>query len=85
MPGFAMGRIYKEKLEKYDRLPDGIYLTAIILIQVFVRICNGGLAFSAVWVTSFANAPWVPYITVCTGTLFWLRIAKIISNASTPD
>ena len=45
-----------------------------------MSVCNAGLAFSAVWVTSFANNPVVPYITVCTGIAFWLRIAKILSN-----
>ena len=81
LPGFQLGRIYKEKIEKYDRqLSDGIYLVAVILIQVLVIIWSAGLAFSAVWVTSFANSPIVPYITVCTGIAFWLRVAKILSK-----
>lgn len=79
LPGFQMGRIYRDKLEKYDRLPDGIWLMIIIGIQVLISICCAGLAFGAVWVTSFANGPIVPYLTVVTGIAFWLRIARIIS------
>lgn len=32
------------------------------------------------WVTSFANGPVVPYLTVITGIAFWLRIARIVST-----
>ena len=41
---------------------------------------DGGLAFGAVWVGSFANGSLVPYLTVITGIAFWLRIARIISD-----
>lgn len=80
LPGFQMGRIYREKLEKHDRLPDGPYFLIVMGIQVLITIFCGGLAFSAVWVTSFANGPVIPYITIITGIAFWLRVAKIISG-----
>lgn len=79
-PGFQMGRIYREKLEVFDRAEDGPYLLIVMGIQVLITIFCGGLAFSAVWVTSFANGPVIPYITIITGIAFWLRIAKIISR-----
>ncbi len=79
MPGFQMGRIYREKLEQWDRLEDGPYFLIVMGIQVLITILCGGLAFSAVWVSSFANGPFIPYLTVATGIAFWLRIAKIIS------
>ncbi len=78
-PGFQMGRIYREKLEWHDRMEDGPYLLLVMGIQMLITIFCGGLAFSAVWVTSFANGPIIPYLTVMTGIAFWLRIAKIIS------
>lgn len=80
MPGFQLGRIYKEKLEKYDTMEDGPCLLAVMGIQVVITICCGGLAFSAVWVTSFSSGPVVPYLTVMTGIAFWLRISKIINK-----
>lgn len=80
LPGFQMGRIYKEKLEKYDNLSDGIYFLTVIGMQLIISVFCGGLAFSAVWVTSFANGPIVPYLTVITGIAFWLRVAKIMTD-----
>ena len=80
LPGFQMGRIYKEKLEVWDRAEYGPYLLLIMGVQVLITIFCAGLAFSAVWVTSFANGPLIPYITIITGIAFWLRIAKIISR-----
>lgn len=80
IPGFQMGRIYKEKLEIHDTLPDGIYFLVVIGAQVLISIFGAGLAFGVVWVTSFANGPIVPFLTVVTGIAFWLRVARIISN-----
>ena len=80
LPGFQMGRIYREKLEIYDRVEDGPYFFLVMGVQLLITIFCAGLAFSAVWVTSFANGPLIPYITIITGIAFWLRIAKIISR-----
>ena len=80
MPGFQMGRIYKEKLERYDTLPDGIYFLAVLAVQIVISVVNAGLAFGVVWVTSFANGPIVPYLTVITGIAFWLRAARLIER-----
>lgn len=79
-PGFQMGKIYKEKIETYDTLPDGIYFLIVIGVQILISIFNAGLAFGVVWVTSFANGFAIPYLTVVTGIAFWLRIAKLISE-----
>ena len=78
LPGFQMGRIYKEKLESHDRISDGVYFLIVIGIQILISVFCAGLAFGAVWVGSFANGPVVPYLTVITGIAFWLRIAKMI-------
>lgn len=80
MPGFQLGRIYRTKLEKWDRLTDGPYLLIVMGVQILITILCGGLNFSAVWVSSFANGPVVPYLTVITGIAFWLRVAKIIGK-----
>ncbi len=80
LPGFQMGRIYRDKLEVHDTLTDGPYLLIVIGVQVLVTIFCGGLAFSAIWVTSFSSGPIVPYITVMTGIAFWLRVSNIMSK-----
>jgi fucose 4-O-acetylase-like acetyltransferase len=80
LPGFQMGRIYREKLESHDTLSDGLYFLIVMGAQVLICIFCAGLAFGAVWVSSFANGPIVPYLTVITGIAFWLRIARILSE-----
>lgn len=80
LPGFQMGRIYREKLKKHDTLADGPYFLIVMGIQVLITIFCYGLNFSAVWVSSFANGPVIPYITVTTGIAFWLRMARIMSK-----
>lgn len=80
LPGFQLGRIYKEKLEHYDTLPNGPYFLLVMGVQLLISVFCGGLAFSAVWVTSFANGPVIPYLTVFTGIAFWLRVARVIQK-----
>ena len=79
-PGFQMGKIYKEKIERHDTLSDGIYFLMVIGVQILISIFNAGLAFGVVWVTSFANGFVVPYLAVVTGIAFWLRTARLISE-----
>lgn len=80
-PGFVMGKLYHDKLEAHDTLPNGIYFAVVTGAQVLLSISCGGLAFSAVWCTGFANEPFVPYLSVITGIAFWLRIARIIGDS----
>ena len=76
MPGFQLGRIYKGKLEnRVNKISDGRYFFVVVGVQLLTTICCRGLAFSAVWVTGFANAAFIPYLTVVTGIAFWLRIS----------
>lgn len=80
MPGFQMGRIYRTKLEPHDQMADGPYFLIVMGIQILITILCAGLNFSAIWVSSFANGPLVPYLTVMTGIAFWLRVARIMSK-----
>lgn len=84
LPGISFGRIYRTRLEKYRRdsiLFHVICLAAVLLIQFLIGHFCGGLAFSTVWVTSFANGPVIPFITVLTGIAFWLEIAYLMEKA----
>ncbi len=80
MPGFQMGRLYRARLESRDTVADGPYLLIVMGVQLLIVIFCAGLNFSAVWVSSFANGPVIPYLTVVTGIAFWLRIARIMSG-----
>ncbi len=79
LPVYQLGYFYKKKLERYDTLPHGIYFGIVIAVQLVITYGCGGLAYSTVWCTSFANGPIVPYLTTITGIAFWLRIARILS------
>lgn len=79
LPVFEFGCFYKKYLEKWDKAPIFVNLAVVLLIQVIIKFTCGGLAFSAVWCTSFAGAPFVPYLTTVTGTYFWLQIAKLLN------
>ncbi len=81
LPVYEMGIFYKKILEKYaNKIPDGVMLLAVLIIQfIVVRTCNG-LAFSAVWCSSFANGPIIPYVTTITGIIFWYRISKMLAK-----
>lgn len=81
LPVFEMGVFYRKHLEKRDHVKWYIYFPVLLVIQIaIVKLC-GGLAFSAVWVTSFGNLPFVPYLTTVTGIAFWLGIAKRLSES----
>lgn len=80
-PCFQMGQFYKEKLEPKDTLGNVPYFAVVIGVQVVLSLCCNGLAYSSVWCTGFANGPVIPYVTVVSGTAFWLRMAKILTPA----
>lgn len=78
-PSFQMGQFYQKKLEAKDTLGNVPYFTIVIGVQLLLHLCCNGLAYSSVWCTGFANGPLIPYVTVVSGTAFWLRVAKILS------
>ncbi len=84
--GFGLGRLYKTKLEPHkpalDTM-DGILALCVgavfvFILQMMIVRFMGGLAFSTVWVTGFANGPFIPFITITTGILFWLMISELL-------
>lgn len=79
LPGYELGHLYREKLKGRDTLPNGPYFLIVMGVQILITIFCKGLAFSAVWVTSFGNGPVIPYLTVFTGIAFWLRIARLLA------
>lgn len=76
-PCLQMGRLYKEKGEKYDIMPSIIYFPLLLLMNYIITKTHAGLAYGVVWVTSFANTVFTPFITAATGILLWLRVSKL--------
>lgn len=81
LPAFQFGRIYNTKLEAHDTLPSYLYFPILFVCQIILIMNNGGLGFSTVWVSGFANNALIPYLTTITGIAFWLRIAKLLAPA----
>ena len=79
-PCFQMGQFYRQKLERHDTLGNLPYFVIVISIQVIINmLCGGRLAFSSVWCTGFACGPLIPYVTIVSGTAFWLRVARVLT------
>lgn len=78
-PCFQMGQFYRKNLEKHDTLGSLPYFAVLLGIQTLLHLCCNGLGFSAVWCTSFANGPVIPYVTIVSGIAFWLRIARLLT------
>ena len=81
LPCFQMGKLYREKLEKKDNLPNWLYFGILFVLQLALVINCNGLAVSAAWCNGFLNGPVVPYLTAVTGIAFWLRISRILTPA----
>ena len=87
LPGFYFGVIYKKYVDKLIpkegnmsyAIPVGMVLVSVICQSVLVKSC-GGLAFSTVWVSSFANNAVIPFVTVLTGIMFWLSVAMLVTK-----
>lgn len=80
-PCFQMGQFYKKKLEARDTLGNLPYFAIVTGGQAVLSLCCNGLAYSSVWCTGFANGSVIPYVTVVSGTAFWLRVSRVLTPA----
>lgn len=82
LPIYEFGRFYKIYLEeKEKRISSYIFIPVVIAIQfVLLLVADGAVNFSAVWCTGFSSVCVMPYLTVATGTAFWLRISRVLSS-----
>jgi len=79
-PCLQMGRVYRDKLEKYDTVPSWIMIPLLFAMNLILVKTHGGLAYSVVWVTGFANTIFTPFITALTGIALWLRVSKLLAR-----
>jgi len=79
-PCLQMGRVYREKIEKVDIVPSIIYIPLLFVMNFIIWKTHGGLAYSVVWVTGFANTVLTPFITALTGIALWLRVSKLLAR-----
>lgn len=80
-PVLQFGRLYRTKLERYDTLPGLYYFMILFAANSLMAYLCGGLGYSVVWATGFANGPVIPFVTGLTGIALWLRISRILAKA----
>lgn len=82
LPLFHIGYLYKLKWQKYEQkiknyiLLPVVIITNIILIYTLHKIDYDLHEFSGF----ITNIPFLPILTFITGTLFWLRVSKLLEK-----
>lgn len=83
LPFYGFGVLYKEKLERFDRLPGLVYFTILFSIQLaVVTFYRHTIGYSPSWCNNFNNGPLTPYVVGILGILFWLRVCRILAPAA---
>lgn len=88
LPFYGFGILYKNKLEKIDRLNNIAYFGVIFMIQLIVITMYGYTpAYSISQCLYFDNIVIMPFLVGILGIAFWLRVSKILepilSNSKT--
>lgn len=79
LPFYALGILYRQKLEKYDTLNSVFYFSVIIAATILIRIRFPRCDIIPAWF-EYVNAPAVIiYAIGFLAVFFWLRIAKILA------
>lgn len=78
LPFFGIGRFYRQKLEKYDKLPSFWYLGVLFALQLVIIMYHGKVPmYLPSWCNNFDSVIW-PYAVGFIGIAFWLRIARLL-------
>lgn len=83
LPFYQLGKIYKEKIEKYDLANNIIYFIVILCIQT-ILLQTGDLTYNLNLLRLDRNYI-IFFIASITGIAFWLRISKILSKCNIAD
>lgn len=90
LPFLGLGFLYKNKIEKIDKVNNLIYFFIIFLVLLGILTINKKiLRFHPSWMNDFPKNPLIVYVSGFTGIAFWLRIGKnlesIIKNSRIID
>jgi len=83
VPFYALGILYKKKLEQIDRkIPSFYYFSFVFAAKlVVIYLCGKSPAYVPSWCKNFNNGPIMPIIVGFLGIALWLRIAIILTPA----
>ncbi|MBP5698387.1 MAG: hypothetical protein J6W96_02525, partial [Alphaproteobacteria bacterium] len=79
IPSFALGLLYRRKLNQYDTLSTPLY--CFILLSITALLCAFFPKYDHIpsWLSQVEEPPIVIYAICFVAILFWLRIAKVLS------
>ena len=82
LPFFQMGYLYKTTWQKYEeRVKTWICIPIVIIINIILISIFKDIGYDLHEFSGFIqNAYYLPILTFVTGTLFWLRISKILEK-----
>ena len=82
LPFFQIGYLYKTTWQKYEeRVKTWICIPIVIIINIILISIFDDIEYDLHEFSGFIqNACYLPIFTFVTGTLFWLRISKILEN-----
>lgn len=81
LPCYQWGTLYRQKLEKKDRMESIWYFAILIAVQFLLVIGGRPLIYSVAFCNGFTGRA-LPYITAATGIAFWLRVSRIGARAA---
>ncbi len=79
---YHLGHLYKEKLEKFDRLNNLAYFGILFVIQYFLMVKTNGFPYISMWngsITTMGKNVFLPVAVALTGIAFALRVSKILT------
>ena len=81
LPFYTLGTLYKEKLEKHDKLNSLLYFVILFILQLLVIVKYDGIYYiTLVWGLGFDKGTVLtPYLVAVLGIAFWLRISKLLT------
>lgn len=79
LPGYALGVLYRRKLERLDTLPTVPYLLAIVILRALLCTRYDNLAYLLSNCTYFGCGAFGLYASALLAIAFYLRIARLLS------
>ena len=81
VPFYALGILYKEKLEKIDKkIPSFYYFACVFAVALIIIYSYGKIpTYTPSWCYDFTEGPVMPVIIGYLGIFTWMRIANILN------
>lgn len=79
LPFYGLGLLYKNHLEKFDKIGNLPYFAILLLLQLAIIFkYRQPMSYTYSWCNTFDNG-YMPFVIPILGILFWLRIARIVA------